>query len=102
MPSCSLTQVANEAKYWELLRKLFDTSEPVNAGLSYLRVTIGASDLSPLPYDFDDVPVSALSEPIQLGICLLVLQGDVFLRYFNINSASNTFVVIRDIRRINP
>jgi hypothetical protein len=35
-------------------------------------------------YNFDDVP------------------GDMFLQFFNIAQASNIFLVIRDIRSVNP
>jgi hypothetical protein len=39
---------ANSVKYWALLTKLFDASDLFsNAGFHYLRVTLGASDLSP-------------------------------------------------------
>jgi hypothetical protein len=40
-------QTANSNNYWQLLRKMFDRNDASNAGLSYLRVSLGASDLSP-------------------------------------------------------
>lgn len=45
--SDKFVQKANFSKYWELLRRMFDTVNPKNAGMSYLRVSLGASDLSP-------------------------------------------------------
>ncbi|KAK2465514.1 hypothetical protein APHAL10511_002406 [Amanita phalloides] len=41
--------------YWALLTYLFDPTEGANAaGLSYVRVPLGASDFSPKEYSFDD------------------------------------------------
>lgn len=75
---------ANFGKYWELLRKMFDVIDDRNAGFSYLRVSLGASDLSPFPYNFDEVP------------------NDPFLIHFSMNKEAPVFEVIRNIRTINP
>jgi glucosylceramidase len=43
------------AKRAELLKELFAT-DGTNIGISYLRVTIGASDLNPYVFSYDDLP----------------------------------------------
>ncbi|KAH8104653.1 glycoside hydrolase [Cristinia sonorae] len=77
---------ANSGQYNALLQKLFSpTDGQPNAGLSYLRVPLGASDFSASTYSFDDQ------------------NGDTSLSTFNINRApSYLFNVINDIRGINP
>jgi glucosylceramidase len=77
-------QTSNSKNYWQLLRKMFDTTDPANAGLSYLRTTIGASDLSPFAYNYDPV------------------AHDDLLLAFNLGKAADIFTVIRDVRLINP
>ncbi|KAI0670921.1 glycoside hydrolase [Trametes maxima] len=75
----------NPANYWSVLGTLFDPTDGVySAGLSYLRVSLGASDFSANVYSFDDV------------------AWDSGLYDFNINNApSYLFSVINDIRSIN-
>ncbi|THH30033.1 hypothetical protein EUX98_g4142 [Antrodiella citrinella] len=77
---------ANSGQYNALLSKLFDPTDGAdNAGLSYLRVPLGASDFSANTYTFDDQ------------------SGDTSLSAFNINKApSYLFSVINDIRAVNP
>ncbi|TCD70167.1 hypothetical protein EIP91_004637 [Steccherinum ochraceum] len=77
---------ANSGQYNALLQKLFSpTDGQPNAGLSYLRVPLGASDFSASVYSLDDQ------------------NGDTSLAAFNINKApSYLFSVINDIRAINP
>ncbi|KAI0352581.1 glycoside hydrolase [Trametes cingulata] len=76
----------NSGNYWSLLDTLFDPTDGANAaGLSYLRVPLGASDFSASVYSFDDV------------------VGDTTLKSFNINNApAYLFSVIEDIQSINP
>ncbi|KAH9847930.1 glycoside hydrolase [Lenzites betulinus] len=76
----------NAANYWSLLNTLFDTTDGADAaGLSYLRVPLGASDFSANVYSFDDV------------------DGDTALENFDINNApSYLFSVIKDIQGVNP
>ncbi|EMD39801.1 glycoside hydrolase family 30 protein [Gelatoporia subvermispora B] len=76
----------NSGNYWNLLTYLFDpTDANQNAGLSYIRVPLGASDFSASGYTFDDV------------------SGDTSLNSFNINNApSYLFSVLSDIKGINP
>ncbi|OBZ71255.1 Endo-1,6-beta-D-glucanase [Grifola frondosa] len=75
----------NSANYWALLNTLFDPMDGADAaGLSYLRVPLGASDFSASAYSFDDV------------------SGDTSLTSFSINKApAYLFSVIDDIRSIN-
>ncbi|KAI5827850.1 glycoside hydrolase family 30 protein [Schizophyllum commune Tattone D] len=75
----------NINNYWNLLRYLFDpTDGAIAAGLSYVRVPLGASDFSAGLYSFDDV------------------NGDTSFTNFNINRApSYLFSVLRDIQSVN-
>ncbi|KAI0789818.1 glycoside hydrolase [Abortiporus biennis] len=77
---------ANSGQYNSLLKMLFDPTDGADAaGLSYLRVPLGATDFSDQAYTFDDT------------------SGDTSLSKFNINVApSYLFSVINDIRAINP
>ncbi|KAI0802063.1 glycoside hydrolase [Irpex lacteus] len=77
---------ANAANYWSLLGRLFDPTDGNNgAGLTYLRVPLGASDFSTNTYSFDDT------------------SGDTSLNNFNIDKApSYLFSIIKDINSINP
>lgn len=76
---------ANSNNYWKLLRYLFDPTDGANAaGLSYVRVPLGASDFSASLYNFDNV------------------HGDTAFNNFNINKApSYLFSVLKDIQSIN-
>ncbi|KAL0952777.1 hypothetical protein HGRIS_007001 [Hohenbuehelia grisea] len=75
----------NSNNYWALLNTLFSPTDGANsAGLSYLRVPIGASDFSASDYSLDDT------------------NGDTSFNSFNINrSPSYLFNVIKDIQSIN-
>ncbi|KAJ7142496.1 glucan endo-1,6-beta-glucosidase [Mycena epipterygia] len=75
----------NSDNYWNVLQQLFSPVDGANAaGLSYLRVPIGASDFSAQSYSLDDV------------------NGDTSFSSFNINNApSYLFSVITDILSIN-
>ncbi|PFH48236.1 glycoside hydrolase family 30 protein [Amanita thiersii Skay4041] len=75
----------NSGNYWNLLTYMFNTGYGANsAGLSYVRVPIGASDFSANVYSFDDV------------------SGDTSFTNFNVNKApSYVFSVLQDIRSIN-
>ncbi|THH14377.1 hypothetical protein EW146_g5945 [Bondarzewia mesenterica] len=71
--------------YWSILGSLFDpTDGNWAAGLTFVRVPLGASDFSTSYYSFDDV------------------SGDTGLSSFNINKApSAVFTVLKDIQTIN-
>ncbi|KAL6302008.1 glycoside hydrolase superfamily [Sparassis latifolia] len=75
----------NAANYWSVLGYLFDPTDSKNAaGVSYLRIPLGASDFSASVYSFDDV------------------SGDTALNSFNIgNAPSYLFSVLTDILSIN-
>ncbi|KAI0345963.1 glycoside hydrolase [Trametopsis cervina] len=77
---------ANSANYWSLLGYLFDPTDGKSAaGLSYLRVPIGASDFAAKVYSLDDT------------------SGDTSLSKFNIDAApSYLYNTIKDILSINP
>ncbi|KAF7982599.1 hypothetical protein HWV62_27624 [Athelia sp. TMB] len=81
-------KTTNAANYWSLLGYMFDPTDGVGAaGLTYLRVPLGASDFSAssvLVYSMDDT------------------SGDTSFADFNINAApSYLFDTIADIQTIN-
>jgi len=53
--SAQLIIKMDAAKRAELLKELFAT-DGTNIGISYLRITIGASDLNPYVFSYDDLP----------------------------------------------
>uniref|UniRef100_D8Q9M6 Glycoside hydrolase family 30 protein n=1 Tax=Schizophyllum commune (strain H4-8 / FGSC 9210) TaxID=578458 RepID=D8Q9M6_SCHCM len=79
-------KTANKDKYGELLNKLFDVSDTNgNAGLTYLRVPLGATDFSANVWSFDET------------------DGDTALDHFDVNNApAELFSVIQDILSVNP
>ncbi|KAF8890712.1 glycoside hydrolase superfamily [Infundibulicybe gibba] len=80
--SHQIEQAKNQNNYWELINYLFSPTDGANAaGLSYLRVPLGASDFSSHLYSFDDT------------------NGDTSFSKFNINAApAYVFSVIKDIQ----
>ncbi|KAJ7896681.1 glycoside hydrolase [Mycena olivaceomarginata] len=75
----------NSGNYWSILTRMFSPQDGANAaGLSYLRVPIGASDFSAKVYSLDDV------------------NGDTSFNSFSMNNApSYLFEVLNDIQSIN-
>ncbi|KIM41936.1 glycoside hydrolase family 30 protein [Hebeloma cylindrosporum] len=75
----------NSTNYWSLLNYLFSAKEAANAaGLSYLRVPLGASDFAAKAYSYDDI------------------NGDTCLKEFDITKApSYVFSVLLDIISVN-
>ena len=70
-----------------LLRELF-TRDYSSLGVSYLRLSIGASDLDPAPYTYDEVPAG---------------QTDPTLAQFSIAAAQTDLIpVLKQILAINP
>ena len=70
-----------------LLRELF-TRDYGSLGISYLRLSIGASDLDPAPYTYDEVPAG---------------QTDPTLAQFSIAAAQTDLIpVLKQILAINP
>ncbi|KAJ3906216.1 glycoside hydrolase superfamily [Lentinula edodes] len=78
-------KTANSGNYWNLLNYMFNPTDGANAaGLSYVRVPIGASDFSASVYSLDDS------------------NDDTSFHSFNINRApAYLFEVLRDIQTIN-
>ncbi|KAJ7863260.1 glucan endo-1,6-beta-glucosidase [Mycena leptocephala] len=76
----------NSANYFALLNYMFSTTDGANAaGISYIRVPLGASDFSANLYSFDDT------------------SGDTSFNNFNIGKApSYLYTVLKDIQSVNP
>ncbi|KAF8641342.1 hypothetical protein AX16_010040 [Volvariella volvacea WC 439] len=75
----------NSANYWNILGYTFTITDGANAaGLSYIRIPIGASDFSPSDYSLAET------------------AGDTSFNSFNINRVpADVFNVMRDILSIN-
>src|SRR5260221_4163737 len=85
--SASLISTLPSSMQNELLKELFG-SDSNSISISYLRVSIGASDLSASVYTYDDMPAG---------------QTDVDLQNFNLHKdQSNVIPVLRMILAINP
>lgn len=69
----------------ELLQELFNTATGI--GVSYLRISIGASDLNAAPFTYNDMPAG---------------QTDTALANFSINNDSALVSLLQDILAINP
>jgi glucosylceramidase len=70
-----------------LLKELFGTND-TEIGISYLRISIGASDLSDHVYSYDDIPLG---------------QADPNLEHFNIDMEKKDLIpVLKQILEINP
>ena len=81
-----LHQKLNEGARQTLLRELFDTVN--GAGISYLRLTIGASDFSLSDFSYDDIPSG---------------QTDFTLQHFSLSRDTEDVIsILKDITRITP
>lgn len=70
-----------------LLKELFGTG-PGDIGVSYIRVSIGSSDMNDHAFTYDDLPAG---------------QMDLDLKHFNLGSDATTVVpVLRELLAINP
>ncbi|KAJ7657870.1 glycoside hydrolase [Mycena polygramma] len=78
-------KATNSANYFALLNYMFSPTDGANsAGISYIRVPLGASDFSANLYSFDDT------------------SGDTSFNNFNIGRApSYLYTVLKDIQSIN-
>jgi glucosylceramidase len=75
----------NSVEKAQLLQELFS---PQQMGISYLRISIGASDLSEMPYTYNDMPDG---------------QRDVELNNFSLNPDKKDVIpLLKEILRINP
>jgi glucosylceramidase len=83
-------QVINQlvaSKKQELLQDLFSTNGS-SIGVSYLRISIGASDMNAAPFTYNDLPAG---------------QTDLTLANFNFgNDATNLIPLLKEILLINP
>ena len=85
--SATLINSLSPAKQDELLKELFST-EDSGIGVSYLRVSIGASDLSAAPFTYNDMPIG---------------QTDLTLQHFSLDIERPDFLpVLKKIVAINP
>ncbi len=77
----------DKAKREELLQELFSRKEDA-IGLSYLRISIGASDLNETVFSYDDMPEG---------------QTDLKLEHFNLGpDLKDVVLVLKEILAINP
>jgi glucosylceramidase len=76
-----------KSKREALLQELFGNSE-TSIGISYLRISIGASDLNAAVFSYDDMPAG---------------QTDLKLEHFNLGPDETTVVpLLKEILAINP
>jgi glucosylceramidase len=85
--SAEVINSLDPAKKQELLQELFGQTGTAIA-VSYLRISIGASDLNSTPFTYDDVPAG---------------QTDVNLTQFNLSPDKNNLIpLLKEILAINP
>ena len=85
--SASLIKALPESQQEALLTELFAT-DSTNIGISYLRISIGASDLSAETFTYDDLPAG---------------QTDVELQNFSLNKERDALIpVLKKIIAKNP
>lgn len=76
----------NEGGYFDLLNKMFNATDTgPNAGLSFLRIPLAASDFSPRVYSFNDAN-----------------SPDNTFSNFSLAPASTTIKIVKDIQWFNP
>ncbi len=83
--SVQVINTLNATRRQELLQELFNTTTGI--GISYLRVSIGASDLNAAPFTYNDMPAG---------------QTDPTLANFSLNNDSAVIAMLKDILVINP
>jgi glucosylceramidase len=77
----------NPQKRQDLLQELFGNNDN-SISISYLRISIGASDLNAAPFTYDDLPLG---------------QTDVNLTQFSLNPDKNDVIpMLKEILAINP
>lgn len=82
-------QVINQltaAKKQELLQELFGSASN-SISISYLRISIGASDLNATPFSYDDMPSG---------------QTDTNLDHFSLDKDAGVISLLKEILAINP
>lgn len=82
--SAYLLNTLDPAKQDALLHELF-SADSTGIGISYIRITIGASDMSASPFSYDDIP------------------GDVTLQNFSLDrERADLIPILQKITAINP
>jgi glucosylceramidase len=85
--SAEVINTLNATKKQELLQELFGTTD-TSIGVSYLRISIGASDLNSSAYTYDDMPTG---------------QTDLTLANFSLTQDANGVIaLLKQILLINP
>lgn len=85
--SAALINKMDASSKGALLKELFG-KDSTSIGISYLRISIGASDLSSSVFSYDDIPVS---------------QEDIALNHFNLsNDTLDLIPLLKSILVINP
>lgn len=82
-----INQMSASAKA-ALLQELFSTTNAASIGISYLRLSIGASDLNATVFSYDDMPTG---------------QTDEILAHFSLNNDKTDLIpLLKEIIAINP
>ncbi len=85
--SAEVINSLNASAKQQLLKELFGSGEG-SIGISYLRLSIGASDLNNAPFSYDDMPSG---------------QADVNLNHFSLQpDMANLVPLLKEILAINP
>lgn len=85
--SAQLINKMSQGSKMDLLRELFGNDDH-NIGISYLRLSIGASDLNEFPFSYDDIPDG---------------ENDFNLQHFTLSHDTVDLIpVIKSILSINP
>ena len=85
--SAQSINILNAQKRQELLQELFGKNDN-SISISYLRISIGASDLNAAPFTYDDLPLG---------------QTDTNLTQFSLNPDKNDVIpMLKEILAINP
>lgn len=85
--SAQVIQSLSKEEQQKLLQELFG-SEQESISISYLRISIGASDLNEIPFTYNDIPID---------------QTDMELEKFSLNQDREGVIsILKDIISINP
>jgi len=83
--SVEVINTLNASRKQELLQDIFNTTTGI--GVSYLRISIGASDLNSAPFTYNDLPAG---------------QTDPALANFSVSQDSAVIELLQEILAINP
>ncbi|KAG5219561.1 glycoside hydrolase family protein [Salix suchowensis] len=88
----------NPDNYWKLLNYLFVPTDAANAaGLSYIRIPIGASDFSASQYSLDDT--NAIHHSIVSTLTARLRTSSLFSKIFSHSTRSRGSTLCRGLRR---